>query len=56
MESCLVFAASPTGHQRRVELAGVDLWITPRIDNVFVYPSEVDIDRLKRALSYTLSL
>lgn len=56
MESCLVFPTSPTGNQRRIELAGVDLWISPRIDNIFVYPSQVDIHQLKQALSHTLSL
>ncbi|CAF1408597.1 unnamed protein product [Adineta steineri] len=41
---------------RRLELAGLDLWRMARIDNVFVYPSEINIDRFKEALSRALSL
>ncbi|CAF3278316.1 unnamed protein product [Rotaria sp. Silwood2] len=56
MTSCLVHPSSPTGHNRRIELAGIDLWIFARTDKVFVYPSELDIERFKTALSRTLSL
>jgi hypothetical protein len=52
----LIYPSSPTGNNRRIELAGLDLWRIARIDNVFVYPSEIDIDRFKEALSHTLSL
>jgi hypothetical protein len=57
MSSCfLVSASRPTGNNRRIELAGMDLWLSSRIDNVFVYPSEIKIDQLKEALSQTLSI
>jgi hypothetical protein len=56
MRSWLILPSTPTGNNRRIELAGIDLWIIPRIDNVFVYPSDLNIDRLKEALSRTLSL
>ncbi|CAF0830172.1 unnamed protein product [Didymodactylos carnosus] len=56
MTSWLVPPSSPTGNSRRIELAGIDLWIFARTDKVFVYPSELDIDRLKDALSRTLSV
>ncbi|CAF2705735.1 unnamed protein product [Rotaria sp. Silwood2] len=56
MTSWLVFPSSPTGNNRRIELAGLDLSIIPRIDNIFVYPAELDIDRFKDALSHALSL
>lgn len=52
----LVGASTPTGHHRRIELAGNDLWTFARVDNVFVYPSTIDIDRFKDALARTLSL
>jgi hypothetical protein len=52
----LVSAATPKGNNRRIELAGMDLWISACIDNVFVYPSEIKLDKLKEALSRTLSL
>ncbi|CAF4108116.1 unnamed protein product, partial [Adineta steineri] len=54
--SFLVSPSTPTGNNRRIELAGMDLWLMARIDNVFVYPSEIKIDQLKEALSQTLSL
>ncbi|CAF0975099.1 unnamed protein product [Didymodactylos carnosus] len=54
--SFLVSPSTPTGNNRRIELAGMDLMILARIDNVFVYPSEIKIDQLKEALSRTLSL
>jgi hypothetical protein len=54
--SFLVSPSTPTGNNRRIELAGMDLWISARIDNVYVYPSEIKIDQLKEALSRTLSL
>jgi hypothetical protein len=54
--SYLVSSSTPTGNNVRIELAGMDLWITARIDNVFVYPSEIKVDQLKEALSRTLSL
>ena len=56
MKSWLIFPSSSNGNNRRIELAGIDLWIIPRIDNVFVYPSDLNINRLKQALSHTLSL
>ncbi|CAF4255232.1 unnamed protein product, partial [Adineta steineri] len=52
----LVYPSSPTGNNRRLELAGLDVWRMARIDNVFVYPSRINIDRFKEALSRTLSL
>ncbi|CAF2372184.1 unnamed protein product [Rotaria sp. Silwood2] len=45
----------PTGNDHRIILAGTDL-IFESIDNIFVYPSLLDIDRLKKALSRTLSI
>lgn len=51
----LVLPAPPTGNARRIELAGIDLWLDARIDNIFVYPSELNIDRFKNALGQTLS-
>lgn len=52
----LVSPSTPTGNHRRIELAGMDLWTSARIDNVYVYPSEIKIDQLKEALSRTLSV
>lgn len=52
----LVSPSTPTGNNRRIELAGMDLWLAARIDNVFVYPGEIKIDRFKEALTRTLSL
>jgi hypothetical protein len=54
--SFLVYPSTPTGNNHRIELAGFDLWTIARIDNVFVYPSEINIDQFKEALSRTLSL
>jgi hypothetical protein len=54
--SCLVFPSTPTGNNRRIELAGFDLWKTACIDNVFVYPSTINTVQFKEALSRTLSL
>ncbi|CAF0837710.1 unnamed protein product [Rotaria sordida] len=51
-----IFPSSFTGHNRRIELAGTDLWITPRIDNVFVYPGDLNINRFKDALGHILAL
>ncbi|CAF2795490.1 unnamed protein product [Rotaria sp. Silwood2] len=51
-----IFPSSFTGANRRIELAGTDLWITPRIDNVFVYPSNLDLNRLNDALGHILTL
>ncbi|CAF3602334.1 unnamed protein product [Rotaria sp. Silwood1] len=56
MTSWLVYPSLPMGNGRRIELAGLDLWICARVDNAFVFPSELDIDRFKDALSRTLSL
>ena len=56
MTSASVFPSTPTGNNRRIELAGTDLWITPRIDNVFIYPSKLDSDRFKEALGRTLAI
>lgn len=52
----LVSPSPPTGLQRRIELSGLDLWLLLRIDNVFVYPGEINLDRLTDALSRTLSI
>jgi hypothetical protein len=54
--SFLVSASTPTGNNCRIELAGMDLWLSARIDNVFVYPAEIKLDQLKEALSQTLSI
>ena len=56
MTSWLVSPSSHTGNNRRIELPGLDLWIIARTDKVFVYPSELNIDRFKDALSRTLSI
>ncbi|CAF3975897.1 unnamed protein product [Rotaria sordida] len=56
MTSWLVYPSSPSGNSRCIELAGTDLWICARIDLAFVYPSALDVDRFKEALSRTLSL
>jgi hypothetical protein len=56
MTNWLVPPSSPTGNSRRIELAGIDLWIFSRINNVFVYPSDLNVDRLKDALGRALSL
>ncbi|CAF1389198.1 unnamed protein product [Adineta steineri] len=56
MTSWFVSPLLPTGKNRRIELPGIDLWIIARTDKVFVYPSQLDIDRLKDALSRTLSI
>ncbi|CAF3296415.1 unnamed protein product [Rotaria socialis] len=56
MTCWFVFPSSLTGNSRRVELAGIDLWLFSRTDQVFVYPSQLDIDRFKNALSRTLSV
>jgi len=52
----LVYPSIPTGNNRRIELAGFDLWKTACIDNVFVYPSTINTVQFKEALSRTLSL
>ncbi|CAF1452290.1 unnamed protein product [Rotaria magnacalcarata] len=52
----LIYPSSPAGNNRRLEIAGLDLWKMARIDNVFVYPSEINIDCFNEALSRTLSL
>ncbi|CAF3837062.1 unnamed protein product, partial [Adineta steineri] len=54
--SFLVSPLPPTGNNCRIELAGFDLWTGIHIDNVFVYPSEINIDQFKEALGRTLSL
>lgn len=56
MSSWLIYPSPPMGHGRRIELPGIDLWILARIDNAFVFPDELNIDRFKDALSRTLSL
>ena len=53
--SCLIFPSPSTGNNRRIELAGFDLWTTACIDNIFVYPSTINIDQFTEALSRTLS-
>ncbi|UJR11437.1 hypothetical protein I4U23_015617 [Adineta vaga] len=56
MTSWLVSPSLATGQNRRIELPGIDLWIIARVDKVFVYPSELNIDRFKDALARTLSI
>lgn len=51
----LVSSATPTGNHRRIQLANLDLWIIPRIDNVFVYPAALDMERFKGAVSHAIS-
>ncbi|UJR22963.1 hypothetical protein I4U23_025990 [Adineta vaga] len=51
-----VYPSNPQGFNHRIELVGLDLWRMARIDNVFVYPSIIHIERFKKALSDTLSL
>lgn len=51
----LVLPSPPTGKGQRIELAGLDLWLDARIDNIFVYPSSLNIDQFKKALGNTLS-
>ena len=55
MKTWLVPPSSPTGNNRRIELAGFDLW-SALIDRVFVYPAKLDIDRLKKSLGRALSI
>ena len=55
MSTSFVFPCEPTGENRRIELAGIDLWITPRIDNVFVYPSKLYPNQLQEALGRSLA-
>ncbi|CAF1483890.1 unnamed protein product, partial [Didymodactylos carnosus] len=52
----LVSPSPPTGNNRRIELTGNDLWFIARIDNVFVYPSDLNVDRFREALGRALSL
>jgi len=54
MTSWLVSPSEQTGKNRRIELAGTDLWITGLINNVFVYPA-LDVKKFEEALSRTLS-
>ncbi|CAF1188047.1 unnamed protein product [Rotaria sordida] len=56
MTSWLILPSLPTGNNCHIELAGTDLWITGCINNVFVYPSALDVDKFNKALSDTLSL
>lgn len=56
MECWFILPSSPTGNNRRIELNGIDIRSGIGIDNVFVYSFDVNIDRLKEALSYTLSV
>ena len=55
MVTSFVSPSPPTGNSRRIELAGIDLWLDARIDNLFVYPSSLNLDRFKEALSHTFS-
>ncbi|CAF1003782.1 unnamed protein product [Rotaria sordida] len=52
----LIYPSVPAGNNCHIELAGLDLWRMARIDNVFVYPSEININCFNEALSRTLSL
>ena len=56
MESLLVFLSSPTGNHHRVELSDFDLHCSRPISHVYVYPSDLSIDRFNDTLSHTLSL
>ncbi|CAF3933392.1 unnamed protein product [Rotaria sp. Silwood1] len=56
MRSWLIYPSSQTENSRRIELAGIDLRIAPCINNIFVYPSDLNINQLNDALSRTLSL
>jgi hypothetical protein len=56
MKSWLVFPLSSTGNNRRIELVGTDIANLYPVNNVFVYPSDLNIDRLNEALGRTLSL
>ena len=56
MTTSLVLPSSPSGNHRRLELAGVDLWIIPQISHVFVYPYGWNVDRMTQALAQALSL
>ncbi|CAF2185874.1 unnamed protein product [Rotaria magnacalcarata] len=56
MNSYLAQSKSSTWSNRRVEIAGIDLWMIVRINYVFVYSSILDIDRIQAALSDVLSL
>ncbi|CAM4829775.1 unnamed protein product [Rotaria magnacalcarata] len=55
MVTSFVSPSPPTGNGRHIELAGIDLWLDARIDNIFVYPCSLNLDRFKEALSHTLS-
>jgi len=55
MQSWLVYPSLLTGKNRQIELAGSDLRFAPCINNVFVYSSSLNINRLKDALSSCLS-
>jgi hypothetical protein len=51
--SCLVFPSTPTGNNRRIELAGFGLWKISYTDNVlFVYLSTINTDQFKEALCH----
>lgn len=56
MTSWLVSPSSPTDNNRQIKLAGIDLWIGLSTIRVFVYPSELNIDRFNDALSRALSV
>ncbi|CAF1577138.1 unnamed protein product [Adineta ricciae] len=49
-----IYPSVPTACGSRIELAGLDLWRMARIDNVFVYPSVIEVDRFQKALADTL--
>jgi len=55
MKSWLIFPSLPTGNNRQIELAGIDLWTSFCVNEIFVYPSDLNIDRLIDALGRTLS-
>ncbi|CAM4765857.1 unnamed protein product [Rotaria magnacalcarata] len=56
MTTRLVSPSSPTGNNRSIELAGIDLWTIARVDKVFLYPVELNVDRFKESLGHTLSI
>ncbi|CAF1078887.1 unnamed protein product [Rotaria sordida] len=50
------FPLESTGKNCRIQLSGLDLWITLRITRLFVYPKEINIDKLKESVSRALSI
>ena len=55
MITCQILPSPATGKNRRIELSGIDLWLNVWINNIFVYPSVLDIDQLKKAVGHALA-